>query len=818
MNPIRTFFAEFRAAHGRLFTTLALWVAFLLFAPPTGLLGAPMAAYNGAGGETGGEQGGEGGERGNGSALVDPKPASQESDATWGLDADAGPGAPPGRTNEGLPSLERTPEQLAHETKIVIMLGTKFSQGMSKWGELRKNAAYDDKFVLGQNQWNDIAKALRKGRPMPTVNKTHLAFHQIVNDFAQNLPAPDIGPDDDEAHVDVARVLMGLWRYTNKRSQGNAHRLLGFAQAVSGGWGYWKVGMRYANDRDFQLETVVEPVPDRLSIVDDMGALLPAGADRSYLFEVGKIRRADAEVEYPYNRWESCSADVAGAEQAALWSGGEDRPLITAWWRRIRGFKSVTDQMQITEKARDGMPAKAKARTRQVAEYEVLWCKTNGAEVLYDRAGNCCRGTFPSQYIPYCRTDGWKMWVDGKWHLEGNVRQAIDAQELNNYAEAGVAEFISLAPKAPFMGPAKAIAAYKQIWDTANTAPWSFLPYDVVMGEGGVPLKPERVEPPAPPVALLQMRENQGQNLRETLGMFQASTGQSQNDESGYARAQVRSENDTNHYHFATGFAEALQHEVTILIDLWANLYKNKTVLRILGEDDVSVQRVTVNEEQPVPGQKSAMWTTYDTQKNPVPHYDLRVGRYGVTVKLGPSFATQMEQTKATYDTLLGRLTPQQAALLAPFYVKATNVPDADKVFNVLVAALPPELQSLYRDDPEGMDDKATARALKSIVAQTMPMVKQQQQMIQMLQGKVNDKQMELGLKAVAEANKVFSARLDTIGKVTATQMSSEASIIKEGMKADKAREAAIGAANLDATADEARSAASSPQTPNQGT
>lgn len=791
MDALLTFARDFARAHGRLLGTLALWLAFLLLAPPSGVAGAWAAAPE----------------------LEEIKAAAQEDDANWGLDADAGPGAPKGRTNEGLPPLKRTAEQMAHEKKIAIMLGTKFSEGMTKWSELRKNAAYDDKFVLGQNQWNDIAKALRKGRPMPTVNKTHLAFHQIVNDFAQNMPAPDIGPDDDEAHVDVARVLMGLWRYTNKRSQGNAHRLLGFSQAVSGGWGYWKIGLKYANDRDFQLETVIEPVPDRLSIVDDMGALLPAGADRRYLFEVGKIRKADAEVLYPYNRWESVDPSIAGSHQAALWTG-EDRPEITAWWRRIKGFKVVTDQMRVTEKGKDGSPKKATGRTRQVPEYEVLWCKTNGAEVLYDRDGNCCRGTFPGQYIPYCRSDGWKTWVDGGWHLEGNVRQAIDAQELNNYAEAGVAEFVSLAPKAPFMGPAKAISAYKQIWDTANTAPWSFLPYDLVVGEGGVVIKPERVEPPAPPVALLQLRENQNQNLRETLGMFQASTGQAQNDESGYARAQIRSENDTNHYHFATGFAEALQHEVTILIDLWAALYKNKTVLRILGEDN-SVQRVTVNEDQPVPGQQSAMWTTYakdgDSVK-PVPHYDLRVGRYGVTVKLGPSFATQMEQTKATYDTLLGRLTPQQAALLAPFYVKATNVPDADKVFNVLVAALPPELQGLYRDDPDGMDDRQTARALKSIVAQTMPMVKMQQQMIQQLQAKVNDKQMELGLKAVAEANKVFSARLDTIGKVTATQITSEASLLKEGLKSDKPREAAAGASNIDATADEARNAASQPR------
>lgn len=785
-HSLRRFTHDLFRAHTRLAAALALWLACLFLLP---LNGQPAAAYM-AEGKAG--------------SVKQPAKDVTEPDITWGLDADTPlvSDAPP-------KTLERTPEQLQHEERLLRMFAKKFGEGFEGWKENRKNAAHDDKFVLGLNQWNTVAAALRAGRPMPVVNKTHISHFQIVNDFAQNMPAPDIGPDDDQAHADVARVLMGLWRYTNKRSKANAHRLLAFAQAVMGGYGYWEIALDWANDRDFELETVIKPVPDRFSIVDDPLAMLPAGADRRYLFRVGEIGKEDAKIQYPFNNWEQCNTQLAGDQQATLWHG-DMRPEILCYWRRIKSFKSVTDQMRVTETGKDGMPAKATGRTRQVPVYEVLWAKTNGHELLYDRDGNPCRGVFASEYIPFVRCDGWKTWVDKKWHVEGNVRQAISAQEMANYAEAGVAEFVGLASKAPYMGPMKSIAAYKQIWDDANTKPWSFLPYDAVVGEGGVVLKPERVEPPAPPMALLSWRENQNANLRETLGMFQASQGQSVNDESGYARQQVRLENDVNHYHFASNFADALQLEVTILIDLWANLYKGQTALRILGEEG-QVQNVTVNQEQPNPEKPRAMWADVDEQGNPRAHYDLRVGRYGVTVKLGPSFATQAEQNTARMDTLMQRMPPQMAGGMVPFYVKAANFPDKDKMFNVAVAMQPQELQPLYRDDPEGGDIPQQARALKAIVAQTIPMLKQQHEQISVLMEKVNDKETEQRLKLMQINLDAETKRLETIGKVTATQMQSEASLIKEGMKSNQAATAFAGAERIDQTADDARTDAKTP-------
>ena len=85
-----------------------------------------------------------------------------------------------------------------------------FQQDVDYDRENRDEAVADLRFMAG-DQWDDIARKAREGRPMLTINDLPAKVAQVVGDMRINKPSIRVRPAED-ADQDLAQIREGLIR------------------------------------------------------------------------------------------------------------------------------------------------------------------------------------------------------------------------------------------------------------------------------------------------------------------------------------------------------------------------------------------------------------------------------------------------------------------------------------------------------------------------------------------------------------------------------------------------------------------------------
>jgi hypothetical protein len=176
------------------------------------------------------------------------------------------------------------------------------------------------------------------------------------------------------------------------------------------------------------------------------------------------------------------------------------------------------------------------------------------------------------------------------------------------------------------------------------------------------------------------------QMLQTTLGMYQASVGGQSNETSGIAIARRKSESDVGTYHYIDNLADSIQHGGRIIMAMLPKVYDTARVARILGEDGtpnqvrIDPKAQKAYEEQPGPNGKMHVL-------NPT------IGEYDIHVSVGPSYASQREETAATLAELYGR-NPNLMATTGDIYFENLNFPGAKQIAKRMKAMLPNEVKA----------------------------------------------------------------------------------------------------------------------------
>jgi hypothetical protein len=133
-------------------------------------------------------------------------------------------------------------------------------------------------------------------------------------------------------------------------------------------------------------------------------------------------------------------------------------------------------------------------------------------------------------------------------------------------------------------------------------------------------------------------------------------------------------------------------------------------------------------------------------------HYNLQAGRYDVAVDIGPSYTTQRQEASETMIELL-RAFPAAAPIVGDLVASNLDIQGADEIAKRLKALLPPEV--LQGESP------AIAMMVKQIQQQAQQQQQQMGQVIEILQGQVQDlgqklqsKEAELAIKADEQERK----------------------------------------------------------------
>lgn len=563
----------------------------------------------------------------------------------------------------------------------------------------RDNAIDDIRFGKMGYQWPDRVRKEREdqGRPCLVINKMPAFVRTVVNDARQNKPQIKVQPVDDDADVETAKIFNGLIKNIETVSRADIAYDTAMDYAVSSGVGYIKVVIDYTTDDTFDKDVMIERVANPLTVYEDPHSESADGSDWNTCFVTKRITKQEFEDSYPDAQQSDFQSDTRDGKDVDWF--GEDSVRIAEYWCRKKVSKLIfllTNDMVIAEDeweenqeifAGEGVEIKDQ---REAESYKVTQYIISGAEVLEEHE-------WPGKYIPVIPVYGNEYMFDGKRIIESLIRPAKDSQQNFNYWRSATTELVALAPKAPFIGPTGAFKT-DQNWQTANTLNHDYLEYD-----GNIP--PQRQPFAGPPAGALQESLSASDDMKDIMGIHDASLGLKMNETSGKAIHERRTQGDVSTFHFKDNMNRAIRQVGAILIDLIPHVYSEKRIIRVIGEDGTPQnypinQPVRVDEKgkpidmqamhqqapqpqmaQAQPGQMPAQPAIPMPQ--PLPGiervYDLTIGKYDLVVSAGPAYNTRREEAAEQMGELLTSF-PQAAPYIGDLLVKNLDWPGAEEI------------------------------------------------------------------------------------------------------------------------------------------
>lgn len=601
-----------------------------------------------------------------------------------------------------------------------------------------RDMAMDDlQFGRSGLQWPEEVKRQRERdrRPCLTVNRMPTFIRQIVNDARMNKPSIKCHPVDSNADVETAKILNGLIKQIEVNSSADAAYSKAIDDAVSMGFGYFRVDVDFAQDDTFERDIKIERIMNPFSVYRDPRSTAVDSSDWNMCFVTELLTHDEFEASYP----DAEKVDFASQsyeQRDNLWYT-EDTIRVAEYWTREevdREIVLLTDGQildnDVFEAQRDilEMSGILPVQSRTTKSMKVKQCVATGSEILseIDWAG---------KYIPIIPVYGEEVVVGENRSFHSLIHFAKDSQQMYNFWRTAAAELVALAPKAPFIGPVGAFNTDQAKWSTANSTNHAFLEYD-----GGQ--APTRQPFAGVPAGAIQEALNSSDDMKSVIGM--TSLGNMEKEISGKGISARQRENDVGTYHFIDNLSRAIRHTGRIIVDLIPSVYTEARVLRIIGEDDTP-QMAMVNQMTQVDGE-------------PEPRmYDLTTGKYDVVVKLGPSHSTQRQEA-ADQMMLLVQQFPQAAPVIGDLIAKNLDWPGAQEMGERLQKLLPAALQ--------GIDQEK--EALKGQLAEAVAVIQQLQadQNVRVQKNQIDANKVALDAqKVVTEKYRAETDRMEAIVK-----------------------------------------------------
>jgi hypothetical protein len=590
-------------------------------------------------------------------------------------------------------------------------------------------------------QWDANLKQWREAKKRPCLVMDRLGTHinQAVNDIRQSKPAIKVSPARGGATVDVAEVFNGVVRnieYLSSAPQIYVHSA--FSQ-IAGGQGAWRVLTRYVDDDTFDQEIYLQLIEDPTTVLLEPNHD-PVQMNYQWGFVVSTMPKEQFKVEYP----DANPADWVGVIDSEGW-WNETEVRVAEYYRIVRTptkihmlddgtvvdedrLKRLMAQAQAQAPVGSMMPAPVPQviKSRDATKDEVQWFKLGGNDVLESRI-------VPCKWIPLIKVVGNRVLVDNKPVITGLTHRAMDPQRMYNYQTSVVVEILSLQKTAPWVGAAGQFENFESEWDNANTNNPARLEYNPVEINGILVPPPKREMAPQVPTGNVQAMQLAAEDLQWVTGQHASNFGAKSNETSGRAILARQQEGDTATYHYLDNLSNGILHTGRIIVDMMPRLLDTKRIVRIIGEDG-EADMIQHDPKQQQPMQK------VETIEGAVKRiYNLTLGKYDVTVSVGPSYGTKrMEAVEAMTQLLQGN--PELWQVIGDIYIGNQDWPGAQEMSKRLRKMVPPNLQDEEGEDPEAKMQQQIAQMQEALTAADQMMqqrdaaLQQADQMIQQMQ------------------------------------------------------------------------------------
>lgn len=580
---------------------------------------------------------------------------------------------------------EARAEELNHEEVL--------EQYQVDWDKDRHNieCAYEDLEMLAGNQWPEEIRNSREAdsRPVLTFNKMSQYVRQVTGDMRQMRPGIKVVPVDDGADEDKAKIIGGLIRYIENRSDAKHVYTTAGDSAVASGIGHWEVFAEYADDTTNEQELGLRNPDDQVCVIWDANAKHPTRRDAMHCYVPVNMTAKAYKKTYPdhsIENWSPASADCVD------WCK-DDMIMIARYWYKVKIKRKLARTKQGAVEDLTGKDkafiAKLKAEGAEFYErdgFQVMYVMMNGKEFITKPK------KWPGRFIPMIPLLGEEVRIGSRVIRRGIIRDATDAQRAYNYARSTQTEVIGLQPKAPWLATDKMIKDQYSMYETANVKNYPVMIYTADPAVPGG--KPERSAPPNGSGGIVECIQIADQDMQSSIGIYNSSLGQKSNETSGVAIQQRESQGDTGTFVYIDNFALSIIHTARVINDLIPHYYDTARTIRIEGIDG-KMEMAQINQKQGL---------SVDGQSDEVLN-DICTGSYDIQMELGPSYNTAREENLDGIMSLI-KAFPQAAPILIDIVAKLQNWPAADEISKRLFTLLPPAIQAMVAkqdNDPSKM-------------------------------------------------------------------------------------------------------------------
>lgn len=622
----------------------------------------------------------------------------------------------------------------------------RLQMAISDNSEDRSMAKEDLLFGEGEGHWDDdvVVTTSSMETPQLTINLTDALVRRVVNNMKQQRPRGKAHPVGDGADIDVAKIINGIGRHVEYRSEASVAYDTGGDMAVRAGWGYCRLVAEYVAPDSFEKDLRILPIRNIFSVYMDPSAMMPTACDANWCLISIKLPRTEYKRLYPRASNVSWHSDERDNQD---WEDKEEIRL--AEYFRIRekteilhriatpaGKEYARYQSELTKLPQGDRIIDERDSSRRTVE----WFRLNGTKVVD-------REIIPGTWIPVVRFEGNAIDIDGRVKRRGMIRAMKDPQRMVDYGEVAKIMRLGLAPQSPWVAAEGQLDGHPE-WTTANREPIPVLVYKPVTVEtdqGDQVLPPPQRQPPAQIEAgFAEFVQGMRTNLMAVSGMPNE-PGQDMQGQvvSGRAIDKRQKLSDQSHFQYYDNQTLAIAQVWRIILEWIPHYYTERgRIQRLIGEDG-KPEMATLNDPQEEDGIR--------TIKN-----DITVGRYDVVMDTGPGYDTKREEgAENLIDLLSIEPLAEIIAKTGPDLVfRSIDHPYMQELADRLSAQTPDGLKKIMAELPE------RARSIVQSLASENAQLKQA---LQAAQSGLTKAHLDATVKAhdVEESNK--TKRMDTL-------------------------------------------------------
>ncbi|EJC8216213.1 portal protein [Citrobacter freundii] len=542
-----------------------------------------------------------------------------------------------------------------------------FDNAYTATQDMREQIIEAQRFVrVSGAQWEGSTNAgysFDEGRfehyPRFELNKIARECDRIIGEYRQNRISVRFRPKDSQASEALAEKMNGKFRADYQETSGGEACDNAFDDAVTGGFGCWRMCADYEDEMDpsnEQRRISLLPVYDPATCVFfDQDSKQYDRSDATWAMEMFSMTPKAFEAEYPDSIAASLSKDDSGTQYDwstpdAIYVGRyyevrTEKVKISAWRNPITNATAIYDEDQIKDiedELKEG--SFEMIGEREVKKRRVYCGLLSGAEWLEEPK------RIPGEHIPLIPVYGRRAFVDNQERIEGHAAKAMDAQRLENLMVSMIADNATQAggDGIPIVDVDFIPGQLADHWAQRNKKRPAFLPMVSQKDKQGAVVAQAQVSGYTPPT---QMPPALAGLLQYTGTAIQQITGASQleNMPSNVATETVDSifnRMDTQSYIYMDNMAKSMRRAGVVWLSMAREVYGSDTPMRIVNEDgtdDVALMNGAVIDRQT--GEEVAL-------------NDLSQGNYEVTVDVGQSFATRRDATVKSLLSMLALIPP----------------------------------------------------------------------------------------------------------------------------------------------------------------